>query len=166
MKLKLGRIRTILDVAGGIGMLAVSCMLLWTFLRPPASEAELQDRTKSKQVQAGLEPPAGPVSLEGADIVGLPTAAVTVVEFSDFQCPFCQKFSVESLPTISKSLIETGKIRLAFRHFPLSIHPGAMAAASVAECASQQGVFWNVHDRLFSLPRTAGSNDYIAASVE
>ena len=82
--------------------------------------------------------------------LGSPNAPVVLVEFSDFQCPFCRKFWSDSLPQIKEKYIKTGKVRFVYRDFPLSnIHPGAEPAAQAAECAEDQGKFWEMHDKIF-----------------
>jgi len=80
---------------------------------------------------------------------GSPDAPVTIVEFSDFQCPFCEKFFTETLPQIQEEYIDTGKVKLVFKDFPLSFHGQAMPAAMTAECAGEQGKYWEMHDKLF-----------------
>ena len=75
---------------------------------------------------------------------------VVVYEFSDFQCPYCQQFWVQSYDKIKTEYVDTGKITLIYRHFPLSsIHPLAQKAAEASECANDQGKFWDYHDSLF-----------------
>jgi protein-disulfide isomerase len=78
---------------------------------------------------------------------GPENAAITLVEFSDLQCPFCQRFH----PTVQRLLQEyPDKIRWVYRHYPLTqIHPEAQPAAEAAECAGQQGKFWEYVDSLF-----------------
>lgn len=95
--------------------------------------------------------PSAPVDIKITDtdhILGSSKAKVTVVEFSDFQCPFCERFE----PTIKQLLAEyKDKVRLVYRHFPLdSIHPEARPAALASECAAEQGKFWEYHDKLFA----------------
>lgn len=82
-------------------------------------------------------------------LLGNRNAKVTVIEFSDFQCPFCRKYWTETLPQIEKEYIDKGLAKYAFRHFPLSFHPQAMMAAIASECANEQGKFWEFHDKLF-----------------
>ena len=73
-------------------------------------------------------------------------APITLVEFSDFECPFCEKH----FPTLNKILSDYGdKVRLVYKHFPLPFHPNAQKAAESSECASEQGKFWEYHDKLF-----------------
>lgn len=82
---------------------------------------------------------------------GNPDAPIVVVEFSDFQCPFCAAFSREVRPLIEERYVSTGKVRFVYRDFPLmSIHPGALLAAHIANCAGDQGVFWQMHNRIFA----------------
>jgi len=81
---------------------------------------------------------------------GHPNAPVTVYEMADFQCPACRLFAVTVLPTLEREYVETGKVRWVFIHLPLtSIHPNAVPAAEVAECAGRQGRFWPTHDVLY-----------------
>jgi protein-disulfide isomerase len=95
--------------------------------------------------------PVQPVSLEGAQILGSRTAPVAIVEFSDFQCPFCGRFARDSWPTIQRTYVQSGKVLFAFREFPLeAIHNSALGAAKAAECAGLQGQFWKLHDVLFA----------------
>jgi protein-disulfide isomerase len=87
------------------------------------------------------------ISLAGAPIRGSESAAVTVVEFSDFQCPFCKRVT----PTLDQILNEYGgRVRIAFKHLPLDIHPMAMAAHIAAEAANRQGKFWEMYQRIFA----------------
>ncbi len=81
---------------------------------------------------------------------GSASAPVTVYEMSDFQCPYCRRFAMETFPAIEREYIATGKVRWVFVNFPLtSIHPNAVPAAEVALCAGRQNAFWPVHDLLF-----------------
>ncbi len=83
-------------------------------------------------------------------VIGDANAPVTIVEFSDFQCPFCEVFYTQTLTQLTKDFIDTGKVKLVYRDYPLSIHPFAVAAAHAAECANDQKKFKEMHDMLFS----------------
>ncbi|MBI4159115.1 DsbA family protein [Candidatus Woesearchaeota archaeon] len=89
------------------------------------------------------------VKYDGAPVIGDKDAKVTIIEFSDFQCPFCGRFYEQTLPSLQKEYIDTGKVKLAFRHLPLSFHEYAMPAAEASECANEQGKFWEYHDKIF-----------------
>jgi protein-disulfide isomerase len=86
------------------------------------------------------------INLSTRPIHGNPNAPVTIVEYSDFQCPYCQRAAA----TVKQIMQDyNGKVKLVYMHFPLSFHPYAKKAAEAAECAAEQGKFWEYHDRLF-----------------
>ena len=99
---------------------------------------------------------SGPVRTSVADApsLGRADAPVTLVAFSDFQCPFCGRFFATTLPALKKDYIDTGKLRYVFRDFPLDqLHPNARKAAEAAHCAGEQGKYWEMHDVLFQNQR-------------
>jgi protein-disulfide isomerase len=102
-----------------------------------------------KSGRSTSRPPAEEIVLipvEDSPVRGSEAASVTVVEFSDFQCPYCSRAE----PIITKLLAEfEGQVRLIFKHFPLPFHPQARIAAAAAEAAREQGKFWEMHDLLF-----------------
>jgi len=106
-----------------------------------------------QQAQAPTQPTAPQifqVSLEDDPFIGDPNAPVTMIEFSDFQCPFCKRFFDQTLPQIEENYINTGKVKLVYKDFPLiSIHPNVKPVHVAAECADEQGKFWEYHDALF-----------------
>ncbi len=89
------------------------------------------------------------VSVDDDPMLGNPKAKITLVEFSDFQCPFCRSFWGGAFQQIKTEYIDTGKVRFVYRDFPLSFHPGAAPAAEAAQCANDQGKFWEMHDKMF-----------------
>jgi protein-disulfide isomerase len=96
------------------------------------------------------QPAALIMPTDGAPSRGSKDAPVTMVEFSDYQCPFCARYTLETLPQIDKEYIRTGKVRYVFRDFPLiPIHPQAFKAHEAARCAGDQGKYWEMHDRLY-----------------
>ncbi|MEI8297420.1 MAG: thioredoxin domain-containing protein [Pseudomonadota bacterium] len=94
------------------------------------------------------------VSLDASphDSIGSSTAAVVLVEFTDYQCPFCRRFHERSWPEIKRRYVDTGKVRLEVRDMPLQFHDAAMPAAIAARCAGQQGKFWPVFSALLDKP--------------
>ncbi len=83
-------------------------------------------------------------------VKGSQNAPVIIIEYSDFECPFCGKFFRETLPLIESNYINTGKVKFIYKHFPLrNIHFNAQIAAEASECANEQHKFWQYHDLLF-----------------
>ena len=82
-------------------------------------------------------------------MMGQPNAPVTMVEFTDLECPFCRQFHMTAFEQIQKNYIETGKVRYISLDFPLSIHAYAMPAAEAAQCAGEQGQFWQMRHTIF-----------------
>lgn len=96
----------------------------------------------------------GPARVDMAKLVsdddpqrGPKDAKVTIVEFSDYQCPFCERFFQQTLPALRESYGD--KIRFAFKDFPLPMHPDANKAHEAARCAGDEGKYWEMHDMLF-----------------
>ena len=115
--------------------------------------------------KSGAAAPSGEpveVSIDDDAVKGDKNAPVTIVEFSDYECPFCGKFFRESLPQITKNYIDTGKVKYVFRDFPLNFHPNAVPAANAAECIREQGgdeVYYEYHDILFDNQTALSVND-------
>lgn len=84
---------------------------------------------------------------------GSQDAPVTIIEISDFQCPYCREFAATTYPRIDSAYVQTGKARVIYINLPLSMHREAYGAAEAAMCASAQGKFWEMHDRLFATQR-------------
>jgi protein-disulfide isomerase len=89
---------------------------------------------------------------------GRADAPLTLFEMSDFQCPFCRSFALETMPALDSEYVRTGKVRFVYVNFPLTrVHQNAQAAAELAVCAARQGKFWRMHDLLFRhQPQWAG----------
>ncbi len=98
-------------------------------------------------------PDTGPVEVperSNAATLGKSTAPVTIVEFTDFQCPFCQRFYNDTYKKLVQKYVDTGKVKFVFRHYPLTFHQNAIIAGQAAECANLQGKFVPYHDVLFT----------------
>ena len=112
--------------------------------------------TQRKPAPASTRTPerGAPASVAAADgfrgfTVGSDSAAVEVVEYSDFECPFCASFATVQMPVIREQLIAKGKVRWRYRDFPLPTHAYSRYAALAGHCAGEQGKFWEMHDQLF-----------------
>jgi protein-disulfide isomerase len=92
---------------------------------------------------------------------GRADAPVAMYEMSDFECPYCRDFALETMPSLEREYIRSGKVRFIFINLPLAgVHRHAVAAAELAMCAARQGKFWPVHDRLFQhQPQWAAQQD-------
>ncbi|MFN2221367.1 MAG: DsbA family protein, partial [Candidatus Promineifilaceae bacterium] len=118
------------------------------------------DTVKSGGQIASDEPPqqapaAAPTPAAFADdfagAMGDPDAPVTIVEFTDYQCPYCSQHSLQTLPSIVSELVDTGRVYYILKDLPLDqLHPDARAAAEAARCAGDQGAYWAMHDALFA----------------
>ena len=108
----------------------------------------------NQQGQAAIEPTRKTISMDDDPVKGDLNAPVTIIEFSDFECPFCEKFYSETLGKLESEYIETGKVKLVFRDFPLNFHQNAQKASEAAECADDQEKFWEMHDIIFENQRS------------
>jgi len=116
-----------------------------------ADVAEIKQLLEPLRQQSPVHPVEGSLDLAGAPLKGNAQAVLTMVEFSDFQCPYCKRHVDTTLPELEKEYVVSGKVRYAFVDFPLeSIHPQAFKAAEASHCAEEQQHFWEMHDRLFA----------------
>ena len=121
------------------------------------SEEELQEaisklelKLLQNQLPTGQPTPIVKISADDDPVIGDPNATISIIEFSDFQCPFCARFHIQTLPSILEEYVDQGKVKLVFRDFPIqNIHPNALPASVAAECANEQGKFKEMHDKLF-----------------
>lgn len=101
-----------------------------------------------------------------ARIMGNPAASTWMLIISDFQCPYCKEYHDDRAPAIAREFVETGKVRVAYIHFPLQIHANAMPAAEASMCAGAQDQFWPYHDRLFETVGAWSASPDPAAAFE
>ena len=106
------------------------------------------------------------VNLEGFAMLGSKKAPLTIVEFTDYQCPFCQRFHTTAFPDLKKNYIDTGKVRFYSRDLPLNFHPDAMRAAEAARCASDQGQFWRLRDVMGANPNKLDMDSLVADATD
>jgi len=136
----------------GLGLVTVAAVVLGVLaLTRDSREASAEPPTR----QAAAPPYRPGAGLQSGTYLaartkGSPDAPITVLEASDFQCPYCRVFWKETLPLLQKEYIDTGKMKLVFLNLPLtSLHPNAAAAAQFAMCAAAQNRFWPAHDLLY-----------------
>jgi protein-disulfide isomerase len=132
--------------------------------RTQEARAEYLDTLTAKHpVKVMLEPPRLEVAEAGRPARGPENAPVQIVEFSDFECPFC----LRAFPTVQQLLSTYGdRVRFVYRHYPLPNHPNARPAAEASACAHEQGKFWEYHDRLFAAPGKLSAADLKTHATE
>ncbi len=104
---------------------------------------------QGQKPQRPAAPTTAAVSSKQRPTLGNKDAPVTIVEFSDYQCPYCKRFADNTLAQLKREYIDTGKVRLVFKDMPLHFHQHARKAAQAAHCAGEQGKYWPMHDLLF-----------------
>jgi protein-disulfide isomerase len=157
------------------GSILGSAYLLATSIdRGSAQLASLNESVKAAAAAPkAVARPSGPkrpdpekvydIEVGDAPIRGSKSAKVTIVEWADFQCPFCVRVN----PTLEQIAKEYGdKVRFAFKHLPLSMHAKARAAHTASEAAHRQGKFWEMHDRIFAKPRDLSPETYLRYAKE
>jgi protein-disulfide isomerase len=163
------------------------CMLLCLALLPARASAEGMTKQQGdailkelrqirdlleKQQRPAAAPQAAPpqeratLKLGSDYALGRNDAPVTIVEYTDYQCPYCSRWHVSTFPEIRKNYIDTGKVRFIKRDLPLSFHPNALPAAQAALCAGDQGKFWEMHERLSANPSALGPETYTRFAKE
>lgn len=121
-------------------------MQIWERVNRPSTSEPAQTQMPSPVTEIS---PVD-ISIADAPLQGDKNAEVAIVEFSDFQCPFCGKYAKEAYEQVKREFVARGKIKYAFVNLPLARHPYAQGAAEAAECAHAQGRFWPMHERLFA----------------
>lgn len=112
---------------------------------------EIKDLLKARSPRPPREATEVMLSVDGEPFKGATDARVTIVEFSDYQCPFCARHATQTFPKIDEAYLKSGKVKYVFRDLPLEqIHPQAVKAAEAALCAGESGKYWEMHDRLFA----------------
>lgn len=119
---------------------------------------EAPQQVPSQEQAPPPQPGAVQVSEDDDAFLGNANAPVKIVEFSDYQCPFCARFYSNTLPDLKKNFIDTGKVKFVYRDYPLGFHEDAQKAAEATECAEDQGKFWEMHDKIFDNQRAIDVN--------
>ncbi|HBB02396.1 MAG: DSBA oxidoreductase [Candidatus Peregrinibacteria bacterium GW2011_GWF2_38_29] len=132
-----------------LGAATIYCVGKWTSLfntTVVTAEKQAEDKVVS-------------FNMKGLVGIGSDSAPITVIGFSDFQCPACAGFETQVWPELKTKYVDTGKVKFYMKDFPLfSIHPQAEKAAEASHCASEQGKYWEMHDALFTSVKTWSGN--------
>jgi protein-disulfide isomerase len=99
------------------------------------------------------------VSVAGEVFRGEASASLAIIEYADFECPYCRRFEHDTWPQIRDTYVKTGKVKYFYRDFPLGFHEHSTSAAQAARCAGEQGKFWEMHDSLFEEPAALNTAD-------
>ena len=147
LKLEMQRLRGDIDIMKG----HIGRLVQYLQQRDAQSIApQLPPQAQAQQPGSGFNPANVKINIAGAPTLGRADAPVTMIEFSDFECPFCQRYFKSTLPEIKRDYVDTGKVRYVFLDFPLEqMHAKARKAGEAAHCAAEQGKFWEMHDMLF-----------------
>jgi protein-disulfide isomerase len=174
-----------------LGALA-ACLLSTTVTAQPSAATQARDlanlkedvqqlKTQQQQILASLdelkkllrarnELPAVKVpdtmSVAGEPFRGEAGASLAIIEYADFECPFCRRFEHDTFPQIQDAYIGTGKVKYFYRDLPLPFHQHSMPAARAARCAAEQGKLWEMHDSLFSDPASLNTDDMDARAAK
>jgi protein-disulfide isomerase len=155
---------------GDVGLRALVLLIVagfaaWTLWGRAGIDATAKPVYDERVIGGGeVEQPEITLKIDGP-WSGSPTAGIVVVEFSDFQCPYCRAFYRQTMPPLQASYVDTGLVRLTFRHLPLEqIHPFALLAAEYGVCAAKQGRFWEFRDRLLGGPPILSADDVIRSA--
>ena len=117
------------------------------------------DNPQDIELQPADNPSEIILGLDDDPKLGDDNAKVSIVEFSDFECPFCGNFVRETFEDLKREYIDTGKVSFVFKNFPLNTHKNAMIAALASECANEQGKFWEYHNKLFRSQKSLEKKD-------
>ena len=140
-----------------VAMLVASGAVTWMALSRTYTPAATGVTEPNGEV---LEGTLSPELLTTSAVRGMAEAELAIVEFSDYQCPFCGRNARDVYPQLQRDLVDTGKVKYIFLNFPLEqIHPYAFKAAEAAECSRRQGKYWEMHDRLFANQQALGRTD-------
>lgn len=127
----------------------------------------LSDPRNAQRPPVGGQPAPIVLKLDkSAIMLGAVSAPITVVEFTDYQCPFCNRFFKETFPDLKKNYIDSGKVRYYSMDLPLDMHRNALQAAQAGRCAKEQGQFWPMHDRMQGNPSRLELTDLVGYAQE
>ncbi len=153
-----------------VGALLLATVQAYTGKGLPPGLQAYQPASVSDAAAPAAQPTEGPVdtsklNIRAANVKGSDTAAITIFEFSDFQCPFCLRAFETTNPQLWDSYVAEGKVRFVYKHYAI-LGQESTWAAEAAECAADQGKFWEYHDELFKQAKIAGAENVGAFTKE
>ena len=157
-----------LAIIGIVGLVTAAFFIGYTVHSITHPAALIADVSTTPSEEPPTPVTVSNISIGNAPTIGSDNAPITVVEFSDFQCPFCASFFSNTLSQIKTEYVDTGKIKFVYKHYPLDFHQNAKIAAVASECANEQGKFWEYHNVLLgnqSAWETLSGNDTVKTFV-
>ena len=162
----LGRVTVALSLSVSVLVIASGLIGCTTPQPTPTSTPTALPETPTPESDSTPEATREPlIPLDDDPVLGSPDAPVTMIEYSEYLCPFCQRFVLETMPQIEEEYIDSGQVKLIFRDFPVHGQP-AVAMAMVAECAADQGMFWEMHVVLFERSEEWSQSEDLLATVQ
>ena len=144
--------RLVLAVGGDVASILTACLLLGSFGFMLLSTSRQRHEPLPPMTARATSTPVDMVTTTSRATLNNGHPTVALVEFADYQCPYCERFESETVQRIRSEFVDTGRVAYVFRHFPLdTIHTNARHASEIAECAARQNQFWPVHSYLFSV---------------
>tara|TARA_Y100000310_G_scaffold343027_1_gene448806 strand:+ start:3647 stop:4357 length:711 start_codon:yes stop_codon:yes gene_type:complete len=142
------------------GTIVFGILFVFMFLKGGAEKADLAPSIPSAEPSPAAAPSApADVEIGDAYFLGKKNAKIEIIEFSDFQCPFCKRFFDQTMGQIMDNYVDKGKVKFAYKHLPLPFHSDAQKAAEATECAGKVGgddFFWGMHDKIFENQQAIG----------
>lgn len=132
--------RAAFDVTATVIVIVLAAVVAW----------QTRSGVSTEPARKTIAVPAEPVSIADAPSDGSPTAKAAIIEYSDFQCPYCARTASGILKTLQRDYVASGRVVRAFKNLPLPLHAAAHGAAEAALCAHGQGRFWDMHEALFA----------------
>ena len=146
------RVRSVVDLVTTVLVALTACVALVKLLQPPSPS------TQRNRPEPAV--PTAPIPVGELPRLGSEDAPLGLIVFSDFECPACQFWAMNMLPTIKNTFVRDGTLQVFHAHHPLERHQRAVPAAAVAECAGSAGQFWPMHDLLFAEPKALEDADF------
>jgi protein-disulfide isomerase len=117
-----------------------------------------EEKAREDEIAANKPQKVDNISIDDDAILGDENAPITIVEFSDYECPFCKRANDDAITKVREKYVESGDVRIVYRDFPLSFHPNAVTAAIAAECAGDQDKYYEMHDAIFDSNQTLNAD--------
>lgn len=153
---RLSKARVFFEILSTLAMIVLAGAVVW----------EGRARLTRGSAQPSVLVPNDPITFEREAALGMPSAKIAIIEYSDFQCPFCGVVARGVVPALIRDYVQPGKALFVFKNLPLPIHPLAMGAAAAAHCAGQQNKFLEMHDLLFGAPSKLADVDLKTAATQ